>query len=165
MRIIYDVLVQRLAEQDCGFWSTLQCQRVINHLNTQAPWLTYFNSNQYTKFIINNTKCDQPERFCTFLWHPCFSSWDSQRYTQAYRKPFHNAALSPLCTASDHSSAHSVNRDWSCLQEKPILSPSCYLENQMQGPCLPFFPWAWGQRHHRGVQAFPRSDRAGRLPG
>lgn len=46
-----------------------------------------------------------------------------------------------------HSSAHSTTSDQSCLQGKPVPSPSCYLENQMQGLCLPFFP----QALHRGT--------------
>lgn len=47
-----------------------------------------------------------------------------------------------------------MHRDWSCLQEKPILSPSCYLENHMQGPCLPFFLWAWCRGTIEGFRLF-----------
>lgn len=47
-----------------------------------------------------------------------------------------------------------MHRDWSCLQEKPILSPSCYLENHMKGPCLPFFLWAWCRGTIEGFRLF-----------
>lgn len=51
---MYGILVQHLAEQDSGFWSTLQCQCMVNHLNFQAPLQPISIKIQNPLLIIQN---------------------------------------------------------------------------------------------------------------